>query len=167
MRAGPASRCCGQAGAEVSALGRAALAVARGPNGRGLHQRLIAKITTHADCWLWTGGKDHKGYGQIKIDGKQARAHRASFEFFRGAIPEGKQLDHLCRNRACIRPDHLEPVTPRENTLRGHTIAAAQAALTQCPRGHRYDGSNLRLSNHGRRRHCRACANEWPSRRRQ
>lgn len=68
-------------------------------------------------CWIWRGCKCH-GYGYIGLDGKLKRAHRVYYEYFGGKIPEGKVIDHLCMNKACVNPDHLEPVSPRENRVR-------------------------------------------------
>jgi hypothetical protein len=110
-------------------------------------------------CWVWTGGLSHNGYGQIFIDHKSRRAHRVSYELARGAVPPGLQLDHLCRNRACINPAHLEPVTQRENIRRGlgPQIAGSRwRSKTKCPHGHAYEGENLIVTAAGHRK-CRAC----------
>jgi hypothetical protein len=83
-------------------------------------------------------------------------AHRVSYELLVGPIPQGLQLDHLCRNRRCINPAHLEPVTSRENTMRGETVAAANASRDHCPSGHPYSDSNtIALGKGGRK--CREC----------
>ena len=87
--------------------------------------------------------------------------HRVAYEAAVGPIPEGLQLDHLCRNTLCTNPAHLEPVTCRENLLRGNTLQAANAAKTHCPYGHPYAGENLRvrrLKSGGLGRSCRECA---------
>lgn len=75
------------------------------------------------ECWLWTGSRDGKGYGQINEGGnggRPRRAHRVIYEAVMGAIPPGLHIDHLCRNRVCVNPAHLEPVTGRENQVRGY-----------------------------------------------
>lgn len=70
-------------------------------------------------------------------------AHRFAYELIRGKIPEGLDIDHLCRNRQCVNPEHMEPVTPRENTIRGDTIPAHNLKKTHCPKGHPLSGDNL------------------------
>lgn len=119
-------------------------------------ERKISKESCGRQCWRWTASLDPKGYGQVYFNGKVRRAHRVSYEIYRGPIPEGLQLDHLCRVRSCVNPAHLEPVTCRENLLRGQTLTAACAAKTHCPRGHAYSSSNTRIDNNGSR-NCLTC----------
>lgn len=114
-----------------------------------LKHRLMAKILKTDSCWIWTASIDGKGYGQIAYNGKPHRAHRISYEIFKGVIPAGLDLDHLCRNRLCVNPEHLEPATRSENLLRG---ILHNSLKTACPRGHKYDYTD----NKGRRR-CRTC----------
>jgi hypothetical protein len=104
-------------------------------------------------CWLWTASiVSTTGYGQFGVaKGSTATAHRWAWESVNGPVPQGLQLDHLCRVRACVRPDHLEPVTQRENLLRGETVVARAAAATHCPAGHAYAGDNLRIRASGHR----------------
>lgn len=133
--------------------------------------RLLAKVdTTDPDkCWIWQDSLASQGYGHLKIieDGRRVMrsAHRLSYQTFVGSIPEGLTLDHLCRNRACINPAHLEPVPHRVNVLRGEGLAARQVLQTHCKNGHELAGDNLRV--YRGHRHCRACAvvYQWAYRR--
>lgn len=107
-------------------------------------------------CWLWTGNLQSGGYGHAMVgNGRGALAHRHVYELLVGPIPEGLHLDHLCRVRNCVRPDHLEPVTPAVNTLRGEGYSAVNARKTHCPNGHEYDW----VRSDGRR-WCRICLRE-------
>jgi len=105
-------------------------------------------------CWLWAASLNYAGYGQFWISGRMIFAH----SFLIGLAPMGLQWDHLCRIRHCIRPNHLEPVTGRVNTLRGDTIASRNAMKSHCPKGHPYDENTWRDKKG--RRGCRACARE-------
>lgn len=91
------------------------------------------------------------------VDGKRKSGHRVAYEDKYGTIPEGMVLDHLCRNRACINPDHLEVVTQRENIMRGVGVAAKNAQKTHCKRGHEFTGNNL--YRYKGKRMCRQCRN--------
>jgi len=107
-------------------------------------------------CWVWTGATNGIGYGKLRVDGRIIYAHRAMYEREVGAIPEGLELDHLCRVALCINPGHLEPVTCRINLLRGEGVTAKNAAKTHCPQGHEYSPDNLYLVKNGSRL-CRKC----------
>lgn len=114
---------------------------------------------TESGCWEWIAGRSTFGYGITNYQRKQMKAHRASYLVFCGDVPEGLELDHLCRNRACINPAHLECVTSRENTLRGIGPAAMHAAKTHCLHGHEFSPENTRIDSKGHRI-CRACHRE-------
>lgn len=117
------------------------------------------KLHNDTPCWEWTGWLTPKGYGQITRTKKTMLVHRYVYELAIGDIPKGLQLDHLCRNRKCCNPAHLEPVTPKENCMRGEGIPAINAAKTSCPHGHEYTAENTVRAKDGRRI-CRACHNK-------
>lgn len=125
--------------------------------------RFAEKIAlTDSGCIEWIGGLNGVGYGQFYV-GMDANprtgkgyAHRWSYEHHVGPIPDGLHIDHLCRNRACVNPDHLEPVTRAENVLRGMGQSALNARKTHCPKGHPLNGANVRIGTKGERK-CRAC----------
>lgn len=126
-----------------------------------MEKRFWPKVDQSGACWLWTASLDGKGYGQIwnghKGEGStMLRAHRVAYELVVGPIPEGLELDHLCRVTACVNPAHLEPVTHRENQRRaGFVVAAYQSAKTHCRSGHPYDAENT-YQTRGRRE-CKIC----------
>lgn len=129
---------------------------------KALPDRVKEKILVDPEtgCWNWTAGVDGKGYGlyYVKLaNGRWTtrRAHRVVYELVNGPITS-ETLDHLCRNPACVNPDHLEEVSNRENVLRGEGFAACNARKTHCPRGHPYDEVNTYRKPSGGR-HCRKC----------
>lgn len=108
------------------------------------------------ECWLWAAYTDRDGYGVFSIQHQPKRAHRVSYELIVGKIPDGLTLDHLCRVTRCVNPYHLEPVTHKENSLRGISPWAINARKTHCPQGHPYNRANTRI--YAGERHCRKCA---------
>lgn len=105
-------------------------------------------------CWVWQLALiPATGYGGLTVEGKLLRAHRASYEAFVGPIADGLHIDHLCRNRACCNPEHLEPVTPLVNNQRS---PYCRNRITHCPYGHEYDAKNTYLTSTNQRQ-CRAC----------
>lgn len=109
-------------------------------------------------CWIWNAYILPGGYGRFSSEGQTHYAHRISFTLFVGEIPEGLTIDHLCRMRNCVNPKHLDPVSLRENLMRGQTLMALNASKTHCPQGHPYSGDNLRLYRN--MRVCIECALE-------
>lgn len=124
----------------------------RGP----IQERLRARTRTLENgCVVWTASVDRHGYGRIYFGGVNRAPHRVAYELERGPIPDGAQVDHLCKNPLCCNPDHLEAVTPRENTLRSSSLSAVNARKTHCNKGHPFDEANT--YRRGGRRCCRAC----------
>lgn len=109
-------------------------------------------------CIEWTGRIDRYGYGQFRPGGRETTnmgAHRWAYSHFVGTIPDGFQIDHLCRNRACVNPEHLEAVTPRENVMRSLNPPSLNAKKTHCVRGHPFSDENTDIRRGGRV--CKTC----------
>jgi hypothetical protein len=121
-----------------------------------MYERFWSRVDASGDCWTWTAGVNGRGYGQVSIDGVVKLAHRASYELLVGEIPKGLVIDHLCRNKLCVNPDHLEPVTQALNLQRGAgKPPPVPPRQTHCKRNHPLSGENLYM--HQGRRHCRTC----------
>ena len=143
-------------------------------HAKSTRSRLFEKTAAGpGGCVIWTAYINVDGYGTIRVANTRRNAHRVAYELLIGPIPEGMQLDHLCHtrdascaggptcmHRRCVNPYHLEPVTPRQNTLRApKSSATVNAAKTHCPQGHPYDEANTWVSKKGKR-HCRTCLND-------
>lgn len=120
-------------------------------------ERFWSNVQFTNSCWLWTASKQRGGYAQFWLEGRLVYTHRWAYEFCVGPIPEGLTIDHLCRVRHCVNPDHLEVVTLRINTLRGVSPSAQNARKTHCPRGHSYDADNTYIAPASSGRHCYTC----------
>lgn len=143
------------------------------PRGSSDADRVLAYSMPepNSGCWLWMGFISTGGYGVLNARKKLCRAHRVSYEAFKCDIPKGLDLDHLCRNRACVNPDHLEPVTRQVNCQRGETgqnTAAQKMARTHCKQGHEYTPENTWMYRGARK--CIKCkyaaSNRWHKRNR-
>lgn len=128
--------------------------------------KLVRRITKRIDksagpnaCWPWTGGTTDAGYGKAKVDGFDVKAHRLSYVLHKGAIPAGLVIDHLCSNKLCVNPRHLEAVTNAENISRAHRQVVRVRPDGVCSRGHVLLGDNV--TSNGR---CRQCIRKGMSR---
>jgi hypothetical protein len=132
-----------------------------------LPARFWSKVRVAGDCWIWTGALNH-GYGYFRWDGRTQNAHRVAYQELVAPIAGGHDVDHLCHgrdaacpgghgcpHRACVNPEHLEPVPPKTNMLRGRSPFAIHAGTTHCPMGHALTGENLWLDRGARI--CRTC----------
>lgn len=132
-----------------------------GTDRENLLARFLAKVNKTNTCWLWTGSISQRGYGRVRRGGHVGRiipAHRYAYALFIGPIPDGLVLDHICRIRHCVNPEHLQPVTDRENVARGIGPTAVNARKTHCKRGHEFNADNTGARAGGRNRYCKACA---------
>lgn len=121
-------------------------------------ERFFGRVEIAANgCWLWTGGLARGGYARFVYGGGQVYAHRWTYLMWVGEIPEGMQLDHfVCDTPRCVNPEHVRPVTPRENTLRGNTVQSLNASKTVCKWGHEFTEASTFYDKAGMRQ-CRPC----------
>lgn len=123
-------------------------------------EKIVDKFILIDDCWVWTGSKG-RGYGKISMkDDTTVLAHRAMYEALVGPIPKHLELDHLCRNRSCVNPDHLEPVTHVENQIRANNPIMMNKFKKYCINGHEFTEINTYLRKDRNSRECKTCRNE-------
>lgn len=127
--------------------------------------RFWSHVEKTETCWLWKDALQSRGYGTFQVNGSTVFAHRFSWELHRGPIPQELTIDHLCRVKRCVNPNHLEPVTSQENVLRGDTLPARNIHKRFCPAGHEYTEENTRISQG--KRQCRICDRAYDKRRRE
>ena len=123
---------------------------------RAFFRRIVAGPN---GCHVWTGATTSSGYGLVVRLGQVIVTHRVAYELMFGPIPELLVIDHLCRNRLCANPRHMEPVTSGENVLRGISPSARNARMTECDKGHPFDDENTYVCRG--RRHCRTCRRDY------
>lgn len=123
--------------------------------------RLMARRRLDGDCWIYTGTLNPEGYGHMSHQNRVQPVHRLAYEALVGPIPQGLHIDHLCRRRSCFNPGHLEPVTVRENLLRGEGPPAVFARRENCDKGHPFDQVNTLVRGDRGGRKCRACHREY------
>lgn len=138
---------------------------------KSLPLRFESKVERTDTCWLWLGATNSRGYGCWGVEGVSQLAHRVAYELLVGPIPEGLTIDHLCFNKVCVNPAHMEPVTREENSRRKERVIRP----THCPQGHELTDDNLYVKNrsdgHGINRYCKTCKraslNRWRAKKRQ
>lgn len=122
-------------------------------------EKFWSKVDKTKSCWNWKGCLRKDGYGHLSVETKAKLPHRISYQLLVGRIPKKLQIDHLCRNRSCVNPKHLELVTIGENVLRGKSFSAINAKKTHCKRGHEFTKENTIVGTkpRGYRRMCKTC----------
>lgn len=128
------------------------------PASRPVLERLLEKAVKTETCWLWTGAVANSGYGRIGISKQTFQVHRVAYEQLVGPIPPGQHIDHTCRERLCVNPAHLEPVTQAENNRRAGSHR--RSTTPTCLRGHEFTPENTVWTGPGKaQRNCRICRN--------
>jgi len=124
-------------------------------------ERFLQKVVKTDACWFWVGSNNGVGYGEIRVKDKKIYAHRWSYEYYRGAIPDGYQVHHLCNNRSCVNPAHLEIVTPKEHARVDGRTGGTRLDLRKefCVNGHRYS-ENTYWRPDGKGRNCAQCVRD-------
>lgn len=129
-----------------------------------VQSRFWSYVIKTPDCWIWIGAVGRAGYGKFSPFGRVGGnhyAHRLSYQWLVGPIPAGLVIDHLCRQHACVNPQHLEAVTPRENVMRGENVKVILSRSGYCLRGHEANDDNVyRVKESGRIAYCRPCRRE-------
>lgn len=120
------------------------------------YDRVMSRSEPVGDCLIWTGARQPSGYGQIWNGKRPEQVHRIVYRAVHGEIPTDLEIDHLCRNRACVRVDHLQAVSHRENMRRSKSVMGDNAAKTHCKRGHPLFGENMKKMSNGSRQ-CKTC----------
>lgn len=142
--------------AENARLREALAACTCRKKSQNVRERFEQQFEKTDTCWNWKGAESATGYGKMSVNNQPKLAHRVSYEIHKGPLQGWDVLDHLCRNRMCVNPDHLEKVSPRENVRRGTSPSAINAAKTHCSNGHPFDEKNTRHTPKGHRK-CRKC----------
>jgi hypothetical protein len=129
-------------------------------SSKSVSERFWEKVEKTDGCWMWTASLFEKGYGQFTLNGRNRRAHRVAYEMAHGEVPSDLQINHLCGNPSCVRPDHLYAGTQSQNMRDKVSHGNNEFAnKTHCPQGHPYDNTNtsVRKTGSGVGRSCRAC----------
>ena len=132
---------------------------ARRPRNIDWHDWFWHYVNKTNSCWLWYGGKDKRGYGNFSFGRHGRKSHIVAYELIIGKVPEGLELDHLCKNHGCVNPEHLEPVTHKENLLRGDGWGAVNSRKTHCKNGHLLTEDNIYKSIKTKRQ-CKICTRD-------
>jgi hypothetical protein len=121
-------------------------------------QSFFQKVNKTDECWEWTAHTLPNGYGTFSLLSRPYLVHRIAYFLYKGELTDGLQIDHLCRNRRCVNPEHLEEVTPRVNTLRGISPSALNYGKPSCKNGHRFSKENTYIRrDRNKGRECKTC----------